>query len=98
MYAMSFTGLKSELLISGYSGLSILNLYRGIVSKSIETSSKTVIMRLGKLMCCADSAGKVQFRDPRTWRVEHSIDAYSGSVSDMDVSGNTVVLCGLSSR
>lgn len=41
---------------------------------------------------------QVSVRDPRTFTVEHELDAYSGSLSDFDVHGNLLAACGFSSR
>lgn len=40
----------------------------------------------------------MSLRDPRTFKMEHEFDAFSGSLSDFDVHGNLLAACGFSSR
>ncbi|CAG0905136.1 unnamed protein product, partial [Darwinula stevensoni] len=51
-----------------------------------------------RFVVSGDPAGKVRLHSPSNLRVEHVLDAHTGSLSDFDVHGNTVVTCGFSSR
>jgi len=55
-------------------------------------------MRPARNLCCGTSDGKLLLLDPRTYKTEHAISAHSGTISDMDVSGHTIVTCGFSKR
>ena len=55
-------------------------------------------MKRARYICCGTASGKLLLRDPRTFKVEHTIDGHTGSISDMDVSGNTIATCGFSNR
>ncbi|XP_071446379.1 PAN2-PAN3 deadenylation complex catalytic subunit PAN2 [Hetaerina americana] len=52
----------------------------------------------GRYICCGDPAGRVHLRDPYTLRVEQTLDAHTGSLSDLDIHANMLVTCGFSSR
>jgi PAB-dependent poly(A)-specific ribonuclease subunit 2 len=55
-------------------------------------------MKMNRYLCCADVTGKIQLKDPKTLRTEHSLETHNATISDMDSSGNYVVSCGFSSR
>ena len=57
------------------------------------------ILRLHpRFICAGDPTGRIDLRDPNTLKVEHSLEAHSGSLSDFDVHGNLLVTCGFSNR
>jgi hypothetical protein len=50
------------------------------------------------LVCCGATTGEVTLRDPRTFKVEHRVQAHTGTISDIDTTGNLLLTCGFSSR
>eukprot|EP00062_Callorhinchus_milii_P025362 gi/632986264/ref/XP_007910139.1/ PREDICTED: PAB-dependent poly(A)-specific ribonuclease subunit PAN2 isoform X2 [Callorhinchus milii] len=65
---------------------------------SVEVPGVTIIRQSNRFFFCGHSSGKVSLRDLRTFKLEHEFDAYSGSLSDLDVHGNLLVSCGFSNR
>jgi PAB-dependent poly(A)-specific ribonuclease subunit 2 len=57
-----------------------------------------IIRRHGRYLCTGDPLGVVELRDPRSLRLEHSLEAHTGSLSDFDVHENLLVTCGFSHR
>ncbi|KAI9355730.1 ubiquitin carboxyl-terminal hydrolase-domain-containing protein [Zopfochytrium polystomum] len=98
MLAAGFTTLKSELLVSDQNRLSIINLYRGTATRQMDDASNVTFLKLAKYMCCGATNGHIQFRDPRSLRIEHSMDAYSGSLTVLEATGSTMVMCGFGMR
>lgn len=52
----------------------------------------------GKMVACGSTNGQVMLRDAVSLKVEHTLDAHSATVSDIDVQDNILVTCGFSSR
>ncbi|KAJ3219092.1 poly(A)-specific ribonuclease [Dinochytrium kinnereticum] len=99
MHCMTFTNSKSELLVAGQQrSMTLLNIIRGVAIKEMESEYDVVLMRRSRLLCCGTTCGKVILKDPKSYRVEHTIEAHSGTISDMDISGNTLITCGFSVR
>ncbi|KAJ3122475.1 poly(A)-specific ribonuclease, partial [Nowakowskiella sp. JEL0407] len=80
------------------SKLEILDLFRGVVTKQVDVDSPILRIKRGRLVSCGTLLGKVELRDPRSFGVEHLIDAHGGTLTDMDISGNTMITCGFSQR
>ncbi|KAJ3104577.1 poly(A)-specific ribonuclease [Phlyctochytrium planicorne] len=99
LHCMSFMHSKSELVIAGQSKyFALMNIIRGTVIREIEVEYDIVLMRKSRMLACGSTCGRVLLMDPRNLRMEHSIQAHSGTISDMDISGNTLVTCGFSVR
>ncbi|XP_071966224.1 PAN2-PAN3 deadenylation complex catalytic subunit PAN2-like [Antedon mediterranea] len=64
----------------------------------IEEEMVSVLRTSQRFLCCGDSSGKVNLRDPATMKIQHSLDAQSGGLTDFDVHGNQLVTCGLTDR
>jgi len=55
-------------------------------------------MKKSRLLVCGSTRGELILQDPRSLSVEHRIQAHTGTISDLDVSGNLIVTCGFSER
>jgi PAB-dependent poly(A)-specific ribonuclease subunit 2 len=55
-------------------------------------------MKKSRLLVCGSTRGELILQDPRSLAVEHRIQAHTGTISDLDVSGNLIVTCGFSER
>lgn len=55
-------------------------------------------MKKSRLLVCGSTQGDLILHDPRSLAVEHRIQAHTGTISDLDVSGNLIVTCGFSDR
>lgn len=63
------------------------------------TDSSTVMLRPhSRYVCCGGPTGSVELRDPNNFKLEHTLDTHTGSLSDFDVQGNLLVTCGFSNR
>ncbi|KAJ8326211.1 poly(A)-specific ribonuclease [Batrachochytrium dendrobatidis] len=96
---MSFTNTSSQLHVVGSpTTLSVVNMYRGTIVNEISLDEPIVAMKQGKFMAHATESGRVQFLDPRTMEIEHTILAHAGGILSMDIIGNTMATCGYSIR
>ncbi|RHZ79406.1 hypothetical protein Glove_146g43 [Diversispora epigaea] len=100
LHCMTYTTMpNSEILAAGsQQDMLVVNLARGTVVKKIESDCEIVVMRKSRLLCCGSSSGEVILRDPRTYKVEHKILAHTGTISDIDTTGNLLLTCGFSTR
>ncbi len=54
--------------------------------------SCAILREHSRFICCGDAlAGKIMLRDPQTLKVQHTLDAHSGALSDFDVHGHHLV-------
>ncbi|XP_006035284.1 PAN2-PAN3 deadenylation complex catalytic subunit PAN2 isoform X1 [Alligator sinensis] len=91
----------STLLVGGLQNHVIeidLNTVQETQKYTVEVPGVTIMRQSNRFFFCGHTSGKVSVRDPRTFTVEHELDAYSGSLSDFDVHGNLLAACGFSSR
>ncbi|KAJ3140255.1 poly(A)-specific ribonuclease [Geranomyces variabilis] len=97
--SMSFTNTTSELLVGTTDRQMLLvNLFRGSVLKTIDLDADVTVMKQSRVICCGTATGRVVLRDPRTLKAEHFIQTHTGTISDLDISGNIMVTCGFSAR
>lgn len=54
----------------------------------IEEDSRISFMRSGMFIVAGTVTGDLQFRDPRSLKIEHRLSAHVGGIADMDASGN----------
>ena len=45
-------------------------------------------------MACGGLRGQVSLRDPRTFRVEHTVEPFHGAISGLDVKESLMAVCG----
>ncbi|CAG8494661.1 13748_t:CDS:10 [Funneliformis mosseae] len=97
---MTYTTMPdSEILAAGKQhNMLVINVARGTVVKKVESESEIVVMRKSRLVCCGATSGEVTLRDPRTFKVEHRVQAHTGTISDIDTIGNLLLTCGFSAR
>jgi PAB-dependent poly(A)-specific ribonuclease subunit 2 len=57
-----------------------------------------IIRQHPRFLCTGDPQGNVELRDPVSLKLEHSLEAHTGSLSDFDVHENLLVTCGFSNR
>ncbi|GAB5593792.1 poly(A)-specific ribonuclease [Umbelopsis nana] len=93
---------NNELLVAGQQDeLLVVNVNYGSISRKIAGAANTVVMKKAassRLICCGSMAGEVTLRDPRTMNVEQRVQAHTGTLSDLEVSGNMMLTCGFSNR
>jgi PAB-dependent poly(A)-specific ribonuclease subunit 2 len=93
------SSMHSELVVASNEGkLVLINLTRGSVLKEIEVDNGIIALKHGRYICSASSTGHVSFRDPVTYKEEHSMNCHTGGVSSMDISGNYLITTGYSVR
>ncbi|CAG8444214.1 7643_t:CDS:2, partial [Dentiscutata heterogama] len=98
LHCMAYTTIpNSEILAAGKQhNMLVINVARGSVVKKVESDNEIAVMRKSRLVCCGATSGEVILRDPNTFRVEHRIRAHTGTISDIDTSGNLLLTCGFS--
>ncbi|CAG8466414.1 17986_t:CDS:10 [Racocetra fulgida] len=98
LHCMAYTTIPNpEILAAGkQNNMLVINVARGSVVKKVESANEIVVMRKSRLVCCGATSGEVILRDPNTFRVEHRIRAHTGTISDIDTSGNLLLTCGFS--
>ncbi|KAJ2997993.1 poly(A)-specific ribonuclease [Globomyces sp. JEL0801] len=85
---LGFTNIPSELVVGSSSGtIMIMNISRGSVIKQFDVDQGIVGMKMGKMIATSLSSGHISFRDPTTFKQEHSIEFHSGGISSLDISG-----------
>ncbi|KAH7032044.1 ubiquitin carboxyl-terminal hydrolase-domain-containing protein [Linnemannia elongata] len=98
LHSMALMG-NAEIVVAGQQDKILsINMIRGIVTKKVETDSEIVVMKKSRLLVCGSTRGDLILHDPRSMAVEHRIQAHTGTISDLDVSGNLIVTCGFSER
>ncbi|KAG0202360.1 poly(A)-specific ribonuclease [Mortierella sp. GBA30] len=98
LHSMALMG-SAEIVVAGQQDKILsINMIRGIVTKKVETDSEIVVMKKSRLLVCGSTRGDLTLHDPRSLAVEHRIQAHTGTISDLDVSGNLIVTCGFSER
>ncbi|KAI8898850.1 ubiquitin carboxyl-terminal hydrolase-domain-containing protein [Globomyces pollinis-pini] len=96
---LGFTNIPSELVVGSSSGtIMIMNISRGSVIKQFDVDQGIVGMKMGKMIATSLSSGHISFRDPTTFKQEHSIEFHSGGISSLDISGFYLVTTGCSIR
>ncbi|KAJ3407564.1 poly(A)-specific ribonuclease [Chytridiales sp. JEL 0842] len=96
---MCVGGNKGDLVVSGSgSRMAVINFYRGIVIQEFDSEYEITRMKRSRYLCCGTNTGKILLRDPRSFKIEHTINAHTGPLSDLDVSGNIVASCGFSTN
>ncbi|KAJ3209636.1 poly(A)-specific ribonuclease, partial [Clydaea vesicula] len=61
-------------------------------------SAEIIVLNKKKHIFCGSTTGQVFLRNLKTYEVENVIKAHSGSVANLDVSGNILATCGFSQR
>ncbi|KTW27568.1 poly(A)-specific ribonuclease [Pneumocystis jirovecii RU7] len=95
---------SSDILVGGLQTLMLLvNIERGTVINKLviggtNRKKDTVVMQCGRYICCGSSTGELSLLDPSSYKELHSIEAHSGSFSDLDIRGNLILTCGFSQR
>ncbi|CAO3669082.1 unnamed protein product [Umbelopsis vinacea] len=93
---------NNELLVAGQQDeLLVVNVNYGSISRKIAGAANTVVMKKAassRLICCGSMAGEVTLRDPRTMNIEQRVQAHTGTLSDLEISGNMMLTCGFSNR
>ncbi|KAJ2956748.1 hypothetical protein NQZ79_g7424 [Umbelopsis isabellina] len=93
---------NNELLVAGQQDdLLVVNVNLGTISRKVSGAMNTVVMKKAsssRLICCGSLGGEVTLRDPRSMKVEQRVQAHTGTLSDLEVSGNMMLTCGFSNR
>jgi len=76
---MTFSGSSSEILIGGDTASSMLvfNLQLGRIDREVELSQGLVSIKRGRMVNCAGVNGEISMHDPRSYRVEHVLQAFT---------------------
>lgn len=99
LQCMTFISRSSNILVGGLqSSMLVINFERGVVIDTLQSKKDTIIMRHGRYICCGSSTGGLSLLDPSSYKEVHSIQAHSGTFSDLDIQGNLILTCGFSQR
>ena len=66
----------------------------GVIEELQSTSNYAMFKAAGRYICAATSTGTVDFLDLNTLQVVKTWQAHTASISDMEVSGSSLVTCG----
>jgi PAB-dependent poly(A)-specific ribonuclease subunit 2 len=93
------SNISTELAVAATDGtMHILHTGNGTPLKQFDIDHGTIAMKNGRYLFAASNLGNVSFRDPSSYRQEHSLQFHSGGISSMDVLGNFIVTTGYSLR
>ena len=96
---MTFVDKGASLLVAGNQDVMLkIETAKGNVVEKIPVTSEYTMIRHSRYICAATSTGCVDFLDPITLVVMKSWQAHTASISDMEVSGNSLITCGRSLR
>ena len=96
---MVFLEKRATILVAGSQETMLkLDLAKGTVIDEFDTNSEYVMLKAGKYICAATSSGSVDLLDPGTLQVIKTWQAHSASISDLQVSANSLVTCGRALR
>jgi PAB-dependent poly(A)-specific ribonuclease subunit 2 len=100
-WANSWFGTNQNRLILGgnVNKLFAFDITTQKITDTMETNQGSCVIKPStKLLCVGHTLGHVSLRDPRSLQVEHSFEAHSGTVSDIEVKGDLLVTCGFQNR
>ncbi|KAJ3340805.1 hypothetical protein HDU93_006293 [Gonapodya sp. JEL0774] len=63
-----------------------------------NSEGNVIVLKKSRMICGGLDDGTVKFYDPKTLKVENTVSAYSGGITDLDVTGNMLITCGYSHR
>ncbi|KAG4305310.1 hypothetical protein PORY_001480 [Pneumocystis oryctolagi] len=90
---------SSNILVGGLqTSMFLINVERGKIIDKLYRKRNTVVIQHGRYICCGSSTGELSLLDPLNYKEVHSIQAHSGSFSDLDIQGNLILTCGFSQR
>ena len=96
---MVFVDRGASLLLAGDQKFMLrIDMAKGKVIEEIETNVEYTMMRHSRYICAATSRGSVDFLDTSTFQVIKTWQAHTASISDMELSGNSLVTCGRALR
>lgn len=99
LQCMTSISRSSNVLVGGLqTSMLVINIERGTVADKLDREKDTVVMQHGRYICCGSSTGELSLLDPLNYNEVHSIQAYSGTFSDLDIQGNLILTCGFSQR
>ena len=92
-----------ELVVAGIKcGLAIVNLEKGTVVELVENECADVIImkRHGRYLICGSSHGEIRIHDALepTCPAIHRLRAFTSTISDLVVCGNSILACGYHQR
>ena len=96
---MTFVDKGASLLAAGNQKVMIkIDVNKGTIIEEIPTDREYTMMRHSRYICAATSTGLVDFLDTNTYQIIKSWQAHTASISDMEVSSNSLVTCGRAIR
>jgi PAB-dependent poly(A)-specific ribonuclease subunit 2 len=102
LYAMLKFKSNNDLLVLGQQTDALFfDISSGNITRKVNLGQEhqgTVVVKRQRLVCCGEINGDVLLRDPNSLKVEHRLNAHSGTISDLEVAGNNLITCGFSYR
>ncbi|MDI1489613.1 MAG: poly(A)-specific ribonuclease [Ramalina farinacea] len=96
---MVFVDRGASLLVAGNQKCMLrIDVTKGSVVEEIDTEAEYTMMKHSRYICAATSKGSVDFLDTITFQVMKSWQAHTASISDMEMSGNSLITCGRAVR
>lgn len=98
LYTATIAANKDELLVAGLQRDALLiNLARGSLIRRIPCDGQVTMMhRADNLVLAGGPAGNISLRDLRSLEVQKSLQAHTGSMSDITMVDHVIATCGFS--
>jgi hypothetical protein len=86
--------MHSSIALGSETEISIFDLTRSEAKEKIAITSPASAMAVERMICVGDQSGVVSFVDSRSFKRESQIQAITGSVIDIAVREDIVMICG----
>lgn len=91
-------GSSGTVVLGGATHMLVFDIAGSRFLKEVPISYGIMKIKPGSLLSCAHNNGLITLRDPKSFNIQSTIQAYSGGITDMDINGELLITCGWSGR